>query len=113
MSYTATAGFLEGFSKDKSAKACLFYTSYVVHTEPGSHPRPITFAFNGGPGSASLWLHLGLMGPKRVDMGSDGLRAPESLELIDNVDSPLDLTDIVMIDPVLCGFSHTEIEVCQ
>ncbi len=105
--YTATVGFLEVTAADQKSKACVFYTSYVVHADPTAN-RPLTFAFNGGPGSASLWLHLGLMGPKRVDMGPDGLTPPAAPTLIDNESSPLDVTDIVMIDPVATGFSHTE-----
>lgn len=105
IAYTATAGFLEVNSADQSSKACIFYTSYVVGSD---HTRPITFAFNGGPGSASLWLHLGLLGPKRVDMGMDGLTLPRGPGLIVNDYSPLDVTDIVMIDPVATGFSNAE-----
>ena len=105
VSYTATAGFMEVQSADASASACIFYTSYTVDS---AKPRPVMFAFNGGPGSASLWLHLGLLGPKRVDMGIDGLQPARALGLIDNADSILDTSDIVMIDPVSTGFSHVE-----
>jgi carboxypeptidase C (cathepsin A) len=103
--YTATVGFMQVTSADLSAKACLFYTAYTVAPSNGK-PRPVTFAFNGGPGSASLWLHLGMLGPKRVDMGLEGMNPPASLDLISNQFSALDVTDIVMIDPVATGFSH-------
>lgn len=106
--YTVTVGFLEVTSVDKTAKACVFFTSYQAKLAIKPEKRPLTFAFNGGPGSASLWLHLGLMGPERVDMGSDGLTPPRTLGLIPNEDSLLDVTDIVLIDPVATGFSHTE-----
>lgn len=104
IAYTATAGFEEVQSADGSAQACIFYTAYTV----AGPNRPVMFAFNGGPGSASLWLHLGLMGPKRVDLGPDGLQLPRGTGLVDNAYSPIDVTDIVMIDPVATGFSHTE-----
>ncbi len=107
LSYQATIGFIEVMSWDHSAKACVFYTSYTVAPQKGE-VRPITFAFNGGPGSASAWLHLGLLGPMRVDMGPDGLTPPSNPALIPNDYSLLDLTDVVMIDPVATGFSHTE-----
>ena len=124
-SYSATVGFLEitvdpsmfaaelnpgGGAPSSSTpfKACVFFTSYQVHTRAGSAQRPLTFAFTGGPGSASLWLHLGMMAPKRVNMGDDGLHPPIPFELDDNADTPLDLTDIVMIDPVGTGFSHAK-----
>lgn len=108
--YTATAGFIEVTAADKSSKACVFYTSYVVNSPEPRAPRPLLFAFNGGPGSASLWLHLGLLAPKRVDLGPDGLTADGSASAaaVANPNSPLDLTDIVVIDAVATGFSHTE-----
>lgn len=108
--YTATAGFVEVLSNDESAKACVFYVAYTANTPnaEAAIARPITFAFNGGPGSSSIWLHLGLMGPKRVNMGEDGLTPSNSLALIPNTYSLLDVTDIVMIDPVATGFSYSE-----
>ena len=109
IAYTATVGFMEVQSADQSAQACIFYTAYTVQAQTSPQtPRPVLFAFNGGPGSASLWLHLGLLGPKRVDLGSDGLQPARALTLVDNTDSPLDVTDVVMIDPVATGFSHAE-----
>jgi carboxypeptidase C (cathepsin A) len=106
--YTVTTGFVEVTTKDNSAKACLFFTSYTADANGSDKPRPLTFAFNGGPGSASLWLHLGLLGPKRVDMGPKGLTAPVATALIENPDSPLNVTDVVMIDPVATGFSRAD-----
>jgi carboxypeptidase C (cathepsin A) len=105
--YKASVGYIEVTSRDQTAKACIFYTSYVVPQADGAAPRPVLFAFNGGPGSASVWMHLGLLGPKRVDMGADGLHADGDHPLITNDFSLLDVSDIVLIDPVSTGFSHT------
>ena len=105
IAYTATTG--ETYLKDKDGKplAAIFSTAYV---KDGGDPktRPITFLYNGGPGSASLWLHMGAFGPKRVvipDARDDG--APP-YPLVDNPDSLLDVTDIVFIDPVGTGFAR-------
>ncbi len=68
--------------------------------------RPITFAFNGGPGSSSVWLHLGALGPKRVVMNSEGFPLPPPYSLVDNEESWLDVTDLVFIDPVSTGYSR-------
>ena len=68
--------------------------------------RPITFAFNGGPGSSSVWLHLGMLGPQRVKLDSDAGTLPPPHDLIPNEYSLLDVTDIVFIDPVSTGFSR-------
>ena len=105
VSYTATAKetYLKG--EDGTPKASIFSTSYV---KDGADPnRPVTFLFNGGPGSGSLWLHMGAFGPKRVAIPSDARDdgAPP-YPIIDNPDSLLDVTDIVFIDPVGTGFSH-------
>ncbi len=104
ISYTATTG--ETYLKDKDGKptAAIFSTSYV---KDGADPkRPITFLYNGGPGSGSVWLHMGAFGPKRVhipDAKDDG--APP-YPITENADSLLDVTDLVFIDPVGTGFSH-------
>lgn len=107
VNYKAVAG--ETYLKDKDGKplAAIFSTAYVKEgvTDPTS--RPVTFLFNGGPGSGSLWLHMGAFGPKRVVLPSDGKDdgAPP-FRLIDNAASLLDATDIVFIDPVGTGFSR-------
>jgi len=80
-------------------------------TEAGPAPldpatRPITFAFNGGPGSSSVWLHLGALGPKRVVMDPEGMPLPPPYSLVENEESWLDLTDLVFIDPVSTGYSR-------
>lgn len=105
IAYTATTG--ETYLKDKDGKpvAAIFATSYVK--DGGGKDRPITFLYNGGPGSGSVWLHMGAFGPKRVvlprDAGDDG--APP-YPVVDNPESLLDVTDIVFIDPVGTGFAH-------
>ena len=70
------------------------------------HARPLTFAFNGGPGSSSVWLQMGALGPKRVAMDPEGNALPPPYKLVDNEYSILDLTDLVFIDPVSTGFSR-------
>ncbi|MGH9333039.1 MAG: S10 family peptidase, partial [Vicinamibacteria bacterium] len=84
----------------------IFYMAYSVDgSSPGSE-RPLTFSFNGGPGSSSVWLHLGILGPKRVPMLADGGMPAPPYRLVENEYSWLDLTDIVFIDPVGTGFSR-------
>ena len=68
--------------------------------------RPITFSFNGGPGSSSVWLHLGLLGPRRVLMYDEGNALPPPYKLIENEYSLLDNSDLVFIDPVSTGYSR-------
>jgi carboxypeptidase C (cathepsin A) len=106
IAYTATAA--ETFLKaaDGTPRASLFTISYVK--EPRDPARPVTFLFNGGPGSGSLWLHMGAFGPKRVAIPSDARDdGGPPFPILDNPDSLLDVTDIVFIDPVGTGFSRT------
>lgn len=104
IAYKATTG--ETYLKDKDGEptAAIFSTSYV---KEGKDPnRPVTFLFNGGPGSGSLWLHMGAFGPKRVVIPSDARDdAAPPYPIVDNVHSLLDVTDLVFIDPVGTGFS--------
>jgi carboxypeptidase C (cathepsin A) len=106
VAYTATASetYLKG--DDGMPKASIFSVAYVK--EPRDPSRPVTFLFNGGPGSGSVWLQMGAFGPKRVGIPSDARDdgAPP-YPILDNPDSLLDVTDIVFIDPVGTGFSHT------
>ena len=100
--YQATAGTIATRSGDGKISAKFFYTAYV---RKDGHGRPLTFAFNGGPGAASAYLHLGLAGPRIVDFGpkfDNGATA----KLEDNPDSWLRFTDIVFIDPVGTGWSR-------
>jgi carboxypeptidase C (cathepsin A) len=105
ISYTATAGETFLRAEDGTPRAAIFSVSYV--REPRDPNRPVTFLFNGGPGSGSVWLHMGAFGPRRVAIPSDGTDdgAPP-YPIVDNPDSLLDVTDIVFIDPVGTGFSH-------
>jgi len=91
---------------DGPAKASVFVTSYESVLPPGATQRPVIFVFNGGPGSSSLWLHLGFLGPRRVDMDDAGApRTTAPFRMVDNPDSPLDVADIVLIDPPGTGYS--------
>lgn len=105
LSYTARAGKL--ILKDETGEptAGIFFVAY---TRDDSNPeeRPITFSFNGGPGSSSIWMHMGLLGPKRVLLDEDGFALPPPHQLVDNAWSILDKTDLVFIDPVSTGFSR-------
>jgi carboxypeptidase C (cathepsin A) len=84
----------------------VFYVAYTRDDASDSSKRPITFTFNGGPGAASIWLHLGALGPRRVEMGDAGSLLPPPYKLVDNEFSLLDVTDLVFIDPVSTGFSR-------
>ncbi len=106
ISYRAIAG--ETYLKDKDGKPLAAITSYsYIKDGPVDPRRPVTFLWNGGPGSGSLWLQMGAFGPKRVVVPSDARDdgAPP-YPLIDNPDSLLDVTDLVFIDPVGTGFSR-------
>ena len=104
LAYTATAGTLDMFGQDGAQTAAIFYTAYIK--KDGGANRPLTFAFNGGPGAASAFLHLGLVGPRIVDFGPKGDDGAEA-RLVDNPNSWLDFTDLVLIDPVGTGWSRT------
>lgn len=104
MNYTATAGETYLTAEDGTPRASI--VSYAYVKEPRDLSRPVTFLFNGGPGSGSVWLHMGAFGPKRVAIPSDARDdgAPP-YPIVNNPDSLLDVTDIVFIDPVGTGFS--------
>lgn len=102
--YTARAGTFVLRNSEGVEKATLFYVAYTKNQEDGSK-RPITFCTNGGPGSSSVWLHMGLLGPKRIVLGDTQFIAPP-YQLIDNSECLLDQTDLVFIDPVSTGFSR-------
>jgi carboxypeptidase C (cathepsin A) len=101
--YTATVGTLPVKSAEGKAVGEVVFTSYIVD-EPG---RPVTFAFNGGPGAASVYLNLGAIGPKRVDFGAEGQSPSDPAVLKDNPGTWLDFTDLVFIDPIGTGFSKS------
>lgn len=105
IAYTARTGALDLRSEQGEKSAEIFYTAYLA-TGGDAKARPITFVFNGGPGAASAYLHLGALGPRVLDFG-DGTQPPgAAARLIDNPDSWLDVTDLVFIDPVGTGYSH-------
>ena len=104
--YTASAGTMVLKLEDGTPKANIFYVAYVKDEVTDSSKRPITFAFNGGPGAGSLWLHVGALGPRRVEMGDVGNLLPPPYKFVDNESSILDVTDIVFIDPVTTGYSR-------
>lgn len=106
ISYDAMAGKLPLRDDALKSKAEVFFISYTRTGVEASEKRPVTFCFNGGPGSSSVWLHLGMLGPKRIRFPDDAtpLRPPYSLE--DNDLSLLDVTDLVFIDPVSTGYSR-------
>jgi carboxypeptidase C (cathepsin A) len=104
--YTATAGTLPILSATGEAEAHIFFTAYTVDNAADSGQRPLIFAFNGGPGSSSVWLHLGAIGPRRVRLPADGSMPPPPFQLTDNGESWLDQADVVFIDPVGTGYSR-------
>ncbi len=108
LAYEATAEFLplrDGAKEELAAR--IFTVSYIAEPKnPADGPRPVTFVFNGGPGAASAYMHLGAAGPKVVAFGPDGTLPPPPAALVDNPDSWLAFTDLVFVDPVGTGFSR-------
>jgi carboxypeptidase C (cathepsin A) len=124
--YKATAGYIilksesdggDDKSKDDKAtdkdglkaKAKIFFIAYTLEGKDSDRAkRPLTFSLNGGPGAASVWLHLGALGPRRVNLTELGEAPPPPYQLVDNESSWLDSTDLVFIDPVSTGYSRPE-----
>ena len=104
ISYTATAATYVIRADDGSPKATMFYVAYTKDGVDATK-RPISFVYNGGPGSASLFTHMG-MGPKRVTLSADGHGMPAPYSVTDNEDSFLDATDLVFIDAISTGYSR-------
>lgn len=102
--YTVMAGFLHIWNEAGKIQASMFYVAYVKESETPTD-RPITFAFNGGPGAASLWLHLGGLGPKRVVLSDNGTSLSRTMKLVDNESTWLPFTDLVFVDPIGSGYS--------
>lgn len=106
LTYTTTTGLMPIRDDKGDLKARLFYTAYTLN-EPGSDTaRPLTFTYNGGPGSASVWLHMGGLAPKRVEMLEDGGMPKPPFKFVDNEYTWLEHTDLVFIDPVDTGYSR-------
>jgi carboxypeptidase C (cathepsin A) len=105
--YRAIAEELDVADFEGKPQARIFSTTYLIEGAADARHRPVVFAFNGGPGSASMWLHMGVLGPKRVRVPSDAKDdgAPP-LDIVDNAYSPLDVADVVLIDPVGTGYSR-------
>lgn len=109
--YKATVGRLpiKNHSEDKpEIEAQIFFTYYALETDHPVGDRPLTFAFNGGPGSASVWVHLGGLGPHRVVLNPDGSLPPPPYRLAANPETWLTETDLVFIDPVGTGYSRAK-----
>jgi carboxypeptidase C (cathepsin A) len=106
VSYVAETGMLPLLKSDGTVRASIFYVAYMKQGESRMEHRPVTFCFNGGPSSSSVWLHLGALGPRRVRLGDIGASQSAPLGLVDNEFSLLDVTDLVFIDPMATGYSR-------
>ena len=104
--YTATTGMMPIKNREGETEARLFFMAYTLDDGGARNRRPLTFSFNGGPGSSSVWLHLGAVGPKRVRMNADGTMPAPPFELVDNEYTWLNQSDLVFIDPVGTGYSR-------
>ena len=107
LKYTATAGRLPIKRGDGKIEAEMFFVAYTLD---GADPakRPLTFAFNGGPGSASIWLHMGALGPRRVVLKPDGSLPAAPYHIEDNANTLLDKSDLVFVDAIGTGYSRAE-----
>jgi len=103
--YTATAGTLPIRLDDGRVSAQMFYVAY---TKDGEDPktRPVSFLYNGGPGSASVWLHMGSFAPKKAQMADEGFQPAPPYQLVDNEYSLIDVSDVVFVDAISTGFSR-------
>src|SRR5271170_1441467 len=107
LKYTASAGRLPIKRGDGRIEAEMFYVAYTLDSQDAAK-RPLTFAFNGGPGSASIWLHMGALGPKHVVLKPDGFMPAAPYRMEDNPYTLLDKSDLVLIDAIGTGFSRAE-----
>src|SRR5882762_3225410 len=105
LKYTATTGLMPIRNAKGDTEAHIFFMAYTLDGVSDTARRPLMFSFNGGPGSASVWLHLGALGPKRVEMLDNGEMPHPPFHLVDNQYTWLDQTDLVFIDPVGTGYS--------
>ncbi len=106
IAYTAAAGTLILRGEDGAPRAAVFSVAYTRDGVKDPAERPVTFAFNGGPGGAAVWVHFGAFGPKRVDLDAKGFPLPPPIRLVENENSILDVTDLVFVDPVSTGYSR-------
>ena len=107
LKYTATCQQMPLKTAAGETEAHIFYTAYTLD-DADHNKRPLTFAFNGGPGSASIWVHMGAMGPKRPLLNDDGTQPAPPFKLVDNEHTWLQFTDLVFIDPVGTGYSRAK-----
>ena len=108
--YRVSAGTMPLRSADDTKTVAeLFHVAYIVQQDAGANPRPLTFCFNGGPGSSSVWLHMGMLGPRRVPIPDDASTPAPPYQLEDNPYCLLDKTDLVFIDPVSTGYSRASV----
>ncbi len=105
MAYKATAGTLIIRDDKGKPEANMFYVAYIADGEKDGSRRPLTFLYNGGPGSSSIWLHMGSFGPVRVSTASPEATPPAPYQLVPNSDSLLDKTDLVFVDAIGTGYS--------
>ena len=106
LEYTATVAQMPINDASGETEAHISYFAYTLdHADPAH--RPLTFAFNGGPGSASIWVHMGAMGPRKSVL-DNGDMPPPPFQLVDNPNTWLDQTDLVFIDPVGTGYSRAK-----
>ncbi|HVM47866.1 MAG TPA: hypothetical protein VMU04_07555 [Candidatus Acidoferrum sp.] len=106
VTYVAETAMLPLLKGDGTTRASVFYVAYRAQGETNAAKRPLTFCFNGGPGSSSVWLHLGALGPRRVRMNEDGTLPKPPFSMLDNEYSLLGASDLVFIDPVATGYSR-------
>ncbi|MCB0609263.1 MAG: hypothetical protein KDD12_16225 [Lewinella sp.] len=106
VNYTTTAGTLLLRNEQDEPIALYGFTAYTKDGVNDKSARPVMFAYNGGPGSSSIWLHMGALGPKRTVVNDPGLTPASPYKLADNKYSVLDIADLVMIDPVGTGLSR-------
>jgi len=105
LKYTATAGRLILKPESGPAQAAIFFTAYTLDGED-AHTRPLTFVFNGGPGTATAWLHMGALGPRKIKLERDGGVPAPPYTVVDNAGTILDRTDLVFIDAPGTGYSR-------
>jgi carboxypeptidase C (cathepsin A) len=106
LKYTVTAGMMPIKNQNGETEAQIFFMAYTADNPGNAATRPLMFSFNGGPGSSSVWLHLGALGPRRVKMQDEGWMPAPPFQLVDNEQTWLDQTDLVFIDPVGTGYSR-------
>jgi carboxypeptidase C (cathepsin A) len=104
IAYTATAGHLTAFDATHAPEAAMFYVAYTA-ASPAGPQRPVVFFYNGGPGSATVWLHLGSFAPRRLVTNDPSTTVPAPFQLVDNAESLIDVADLVFVDAIGTGYS--------